>query len=115
MSYATRLSKFRISAALLIATFMCAPDSQASADDGVVDSRKLTAMREKWQMPPEALADRLGVPFQVYMEMEQGTQALESQHLLTLEAIGIDQCLSKQDPSLLVPEVRLSLGETAEG
>ncbi|GAB4073210.1 hypothetical protein KHC28_01125 [Ancylobacter sonchi] len=114
MSVTKHLSKFRISAALLLAGFMGAPDSQASADDGVVDSKKLAAIREKWQMPPETLADRLGVPFQVYLAMEQGAQPIESQHLLALEAIGIDQCLVKHDPSLLVPEVRLALGEAAE-
>ncbi|GAB4073173.1 hypothetical protein KHC28_15365 [Ancylobacter sonchi] len=114
MSFTKHLSKFRISAALLIAGFMGAPDSQASADDGLVDSRKLAAIREKWQMPPEALADRLGVPFQVYIAMEQGAQPIESKHLLALEAIGIDQCLVKQDTRMLVPEVRLALDEAVE-
>ncbi|GAB4065103.1 hypothetical protein KHC28_01890 [Ancylobacter sonchi] len=115
MSVTKHLSKLKISAALLLASFIGAPDSQASADDGGMGPKKLIAIREKWQMPPEALANRLGVPFHVYIAMEQGAQPLESQHLLALEAIGIDQCLAKQDTRLLVPEVRLALGATAEG
>lgn len=114
MSVTKHFAKFRISAALLLASFMGAPDTQASADDGVVDSKKLAAIREKWQMPPEVVADRLGVPFQVYVRMEQGALPIEDRHLLALEEIGIDQCIAKHDPTLLVPEVRLALGETAE-
>ncbi|MBS7532914.1 hypothetical protein KHC28_04495 [Ancylobacter sonchi] len=74
----------------------------------------LVAMRLNWGLSQDSMADRLGLPHQSYVEMEQGERPLKKSHLLALEEIGIDLCLIKKDVSMLIPQVRAAINYLAE-
>ncbi|GAB4067249.1 hypothetical protein GCM10028812_19460 [Ancylobacter sonchi] len=71
-------------------------------------------MRLNWGLSQDSMADRLGLPHQSYVEMEQGERPLKKSHLLALEEIGIDLCLIKKDVSMLIPQVRAAINYLAE-
>ena len=67
---------------------------------------EIYALRIKWGLTQEAMANRMGLQRRAYIRIESGEQAVRIAHVLVLERISIDIAVEQGDRSLILSPLR---------